>query len=73
LFQLKVENRFNRCKLGFLVSVEKFAETVTKEMLRSSKGDLLIVPINDNGLRQLVESKDRGKLLRDFVDKALLT
>lgn len=73
LFQLKIENRFNRCKLGFLVCVEEFAGTVTKEMLRSSKSELLIVPINGEELHQLVEAKDRSKLLRDFVDKSLLT
>ena len=46
LFKEKMENRAGRCKLGFLICTEDFAETVTKEMLRSSKFDLLIVPIN---------------------------
>jgi len=73
LFQSKIENRFGRCKLGFLVCVEKFAGTVTKEMLRSSRSDLLVVPIDGDALAQLVEAKDRSHLLRSFVDKALLT
>jgi len=71
-FRQKIENRYGRCKLGFLVCTEDFAETVEKEMLRSSKTDLLVVPINGDGLRQLVESQNRSQLLRSFVDKALL-
>jgi DNA-binding NarL/FixJ family response regulator len=73
LFKEKIENRAGRCKLGFLVCTEDFADTIEKEMLRSSKTDLLIVPINGDDLRQLVEAKNRSQLLRDFVDKALLT
>jgi ActR/RegA family two-component response regulator/Holliday junction resolvase-like predicted endonuclease len=67
LFQTKMENRAGRCKLGFLICVEEFAETVTKEMLRSSKSDLLVVPINGERLRELKESQQRTKLLIDFV------
>jgi DNA-binding NarL/FixJ family response regulator len=72
LFKEKIENRVGRCKLGFLVCTADFAETIEKEMLRSSKTDLLIVPINGDDLHQLVESKNRSQLLRSFVDTALL-
>jgi FixJ family two-component response regulator len=72
LFKEKIENRAGRCKLGFLVCTERFAETVEKEMLRSSKSNLLIVPIDGNDLRELVEAKNRSEVLRSFVDGALL-
>jgi DNA-binding NarL/FixJ family response regulator len=72
LFKEKIENRYGRCRLGFLVCTADFTETIDKEMLRSSKTDLLIVPINGDGLHQLVESKNRSQLLRSFVDRALL-
>jgi hypothetical protein len=72
LFKEKIENRYGRCKLGFLVCTTDFAETIEREMLRSSKTDLLVVPINGEDLRQLVESKNRSQLLRSFVDKTLL-
>jgi predicted helicase len=72
LFQEKIENRSGRCRLGFLVCVEDFADTVTKEMLRSSKNDLLIVPIDGAKLRQLSESEDRNQLLLDFFTLATL-
>lgn len=71
-FREKIENRFGRCRLGFLVCIEEFAETITKEMLRSSKTDLLVVPIDGEKLRQLVESQNRNQLLLDFLTKATL-
>ncbi|MCI0488679.1 MAG: response regulator [Blastocatellia bacterium] len=73
LFKEKMENRRGRCRLGFLICTEDFAETVEKESLRSSSGDLLVVPINSEGLRQTVETDDRSKLLIEFVQKAMLT
>jgi DNA-binding response OmpR family regulator len=72
VFKEKIENRAGRCKWGFLIWTERFAETVEKEMLRSSKSDLLIVPIDGDGLSQLVEAKNRSAVLRSFVDGALL-
>lgn len=72
LFQKKIENRAGRCRLGFLICVEEFAETVTKEMLRSSKSDLLVVPIDGEKLRQLVQSQNRNQLLIDFFTAATL-
>lgn len=72
LFKEKMENRAGRAELGFLVCTAEFAGTVEKEMLRSSKTSLLVVPINGEGLRQLVEAENRSELLRSFVDQALM-
>ena len=72
LFKEKIENRSGRCRLGFLVCVEEFADTVTKEMLRSSKNDLLVVPIDGQQLKQVVESANRNQLLLEFLTKATL-
>jgi len=46
LFRQKMENRVGRVSCGFLISWNGFAQTVTKEMLRGSQGDLLVVPIS---------------------------
>jgi len=73
LFKEKIENRAGRCKLGFLVCTEKFTETIEKEMLRSSKTDLLVVPLDGDDLRQLVEAENRSEVLRNFADRALLS
>jgi ActR/RegA family two-component response regulator/Holliday junction resolvase-like predicted endonuclease len=72
LFKEKIENRAGRCRLGFLIIVEEFAETVTKEMLRSSKADLLIVPIDGEKLLQLAQNSNRNQLLLDFLTAATL-
>jgi len=72
LFKEKIENRAGRCKLGFLVCTERFAGTIEKEMLRSSKSELLVAPIDGDDLRQLVEAQNRSQALRGFVDRALL-
>jgi DNA-binding NarL/FixJ family response regulator len=72
LFKEKMENRVGRAELGFLVCTAEFAETIEKEMLRSSKTSLLVVPINGEALRRLVEAENRSELLRSFVDQALL-
>lgn len=71
LFMDKMENRSGRCRLGFLICTEEFAGTIEKSMLRSSKTDLLVVPINGERLRRLIETEDRSALLIEFVESAL--
>jgi ActR/RegA family two-component response regulator len=66
-FREKMANRFGRCQLGFLICVDKFTDTLTKEMLRSSKGDLLVVPIDGTQLSELVKSEDRNRYLIDLI------
>jgi len=54
IFKEKVENRSQRCSLGYLISWNGFAETLTKEMLRGSRERTLIVPITGEQVRQAV-------------------
>lgn len=58
IFKEKLENRNRRCSLGFLLSWNGFAETVTKEMLRGSKEEFLIVPITGKEIRAAVRDKN---------------
>jgi hypothetical protein len=53
-FRSKMENRKGRCSLGFLISWNGFADTITKEMLRDSHERLLIVPIDGKQIEQAV-------------------
>lgn len=73
LFADKIHNRYGRCRLGFLVCTEKFAETLEKEMMRYSKTDLLVVSINGEQLKHLVEAQNRSQVLRGFVDQAIFS
>lgn len=57
-FRTKMENRANRCTLGFLVSWNGFADTLEKEMLRGTRGDLVIATITGDHVRKAVRSGD---------------
>lgn len=56
VFREKLENRNRRCSLGFLISWNGFATTVTKEMLRGSREETLIVPITGDDIRDATRS-----------------
>ena len=45
VFKEKICNRKGRANIGFFISWNGFAETFTKEDLRSSQGDILIIPV----------------------------
>lgn len=74
LFKEKISNRVPLCKIGFLVCTEQFAETVNKEMVRHSQSEVLVVPIDGDMLRQLIEAPptQRNRHLSDLVKKASL-
>lgn len=71
LFKQKVENRTRRCSIGFLISWNGFTVTVTKEMLRGSREDVLIVPITGEDIRHAVRTRDFAKVLSDAWDRAV--
>lgn len=71
IFQQKLENRSRRCSLGFLISWNGFASTVTKEMLRGSREEILIVPITGKDLRNAVRENDFTKILMECWDNAV--
>lgn len=71
LFHTKMENRSRRCTLGFLVSWNGFAGTVTKEMLRGSREDILVVPISGQEIRTAVRTKDFAAVLLKCWDNAV--
>ncbi|GEM_PF-2909040 len=54
LLEKKAENRRERCSLSFLISWNGFAGTIDKELLRSSRQRLVIVPLTGDDLRRAV-------------------
>ena len=72
-FHSKLINRFGLSRLGFLVSINGFRTTVTKEILRGSQTEFLVVPIDGKMLEGLVLSKDRSELLKTFVAESTFT
>jgi hypothetical protein len=71
LFHRKLENRSRRCTLGFLISWNGFAGTVTKEMLRGSREDALVVPMTGADVRSAVRSGDFASVLLRCWDDAV--
>ena len=64
LFRTKLENRTGPVSLGFLMSWNGFAYTVTAELLRGSRGSHLIVLISGEELREGLRNGDFGVRLR---------
>ncbi|MGC2696973.1 MAG: restriction endonuclease [Candidatus Angelobacter sp.] len=71
IFKEKIENRNRRCSLGLLVSWNGFAETVTKEMLRGSREDTLVIPITGSDIRRAVAYGEFTQTLLSAWDKAV--
>ena len=71
LFHRKLENRGRRSTLGFLISWNGFAGTITKEMLRGSREELLVVPITGEDIRSAVRADDFESVLLRCWDKAV--
>ena len=72
LFKEKMKNRGRHCRLGFLICTDVFADTIKKEMLRESQSDILVVPIDGDDLRKLIESIDRSELMKKYVEQATM-
>lgn len=71
VFKAKLENRSGRSTLGVLISWNGFADTITKEMLRGSREELLIVPLAGQDIRAAVQSGDFTEVLLRAWDKAV--
>ena len=72
IFKEKIENRSNRCSLGFLISWNGFAETVNREMLRGSREETLVIPIDGESIKRAIESGDLLKVLSESWDHAVM-
>jgi len=71
IFREKLENRNRRSSLGFLISWNGFTSTVTKEMLRGSREETLIVPITGEEIRAAVRNGDFLEELVACWDRAV--
>lgn len=71
VFHSKLENRSHRCTLGFLISWNGFSGTITKEMLRRSREQILVVPVTGEDIRSAVRSGNFAKTLLRCWDSAV--
>lgn len=73
IFEKKLSNRSRRCSLGVLVSWNGFAGTVTKEMLRSSQDEPLIVPLDGRAIRRAVRDNCFEEVFYAALEDAVMT
>lgn len=73
IFKEKIENRSRRSTLGFLISWNGFKTTLTKELLRGSREETLVVPITGKDIREAVLENDFSALLTRCWDQAINT
>jgi hypothetical protein len=71
-FRSKMENRKGRCSLGFLISWNGFAETITKEMLRGSHERLLIVPLDGKQIQDAVRNGSFFNVIMSAWNSAIM-
>lgn len=68
IFKEKIANRKGRAKIGFFVSWNGFAGTFTKEDLRSSQGDILIVPVTGKDVVEAINSSIEKNIEKWWVN-----
>jgi hypothetical protein len=71
-FKSKMENRKARCSLGFLISWNGFADTITKEMIRGSRERLLIVPLDGKQIEDAVRENSFNQVLMSAWNEATM-
>jgi hypothetical protein len=73
LLEKKAENRRERCSLSFLISWNGFTSTIEKELLRSSRQRLVIVPLTGNELRKAVADNNFFEVIQAAWRDAVFT
>jgi hypothetical protein len=73
LLEKKAENRRERCSLSFLISWNGFAGTIDKELLRSSRQRLVIVPLTGNDLRRAVGDHSFFEVIQSAWQEVIFT
>lgn len=71
IFKEKIENRSSRCTLGFFVSWNGFAQTITKEMLRGSRDQTLVIPIDGKAIKKAIRENNFEQVLTEAWHSAV--
>lgn len=66
LFKEKLKNRFGRAKVGFFISWNGFTDTFNKELLRSSKDDIIIIPLTGKEIKEGMQSTKFDSILENW-------
>jgi CheY-like chemotaxis protein len=69
-FYRKLEKTHGRSSLGFFVSTSGFSGSFQREALTCASGNILIVPIGPDQLERLIETRERERVLRQYMIQA---
>jgi CheY-like chemotaxis protein len=70
-FVAKLERRHGRAKLGFFIAPNGFTAGFSSTLATRRREHLLVVPIDDRALSDLVTGPDREGLLKDLHQRAI--
>jgi Holliday junction resolvase-like predicted endonuclease len=71
LFREKLKNRNSRAKVGILVSWNGFAATINKEDLRNSKDEIVIICLDKNHIKKMIDDGKYKKQLTEYYFDAI--
>ncbi|MBI5516929.1 MAG: response regulator [Deltaproteobacteria bacterium] len=72
LFRQKIEDRYGRAALGFLIALGGYSETTKIEEWTRRSGDSLVVLLDAKDLGSLVGASDRNAELKRFHERQML-
>ena len=72
LFRQKIEDRFGRSTLGFLIAMNGYTETTKIEEWTRRGGQSLVVLLTREDLDALVATRDRSAKLKEFQARAVI-
>jgi CheY-like chemotaxis protein len=71
-FLYKLERRFNRCNLGFLIAPGGFASTYKQALLAERRHGLMVISVDRAALQELVLASDRSAVLKKLHEEAII-
>lgn len=71
-FMSKLEKRFGRASLGFLIAPKGFAKTVAHEIQAERKGGALVILMDRDHIEAMIAAKDRGEYLKTLHQRAAM-
>jgi CheY-like chemotaxis protein len=72
LFRQKIEDRFGRSALGFMIAMGGYAETTKVEEWTRRGGQSLVVLLTRDDLDALIATRDRSAKLKEFHARAVV-
>ncbi|MDF9615920.1 DNA (cytosine-5-)-methyltransferase [Bacillus cereus] len=73
IFKSKIENRRGRVGVGFFVSWNGFSTTFTNEVLRTSKEEIVIIPVDGNQIKAAIDNENIEEYIKGWYTEAVMS